>query len=283
MRTSGVGAVGSVLVVFLVLLPLSAAADPDDLGFFTDTEFQRIFDSASLPGVNASEEAPAITGDSDLDARIRGLAEDRGYRLRGVVTAELSHVDGVALHPDAAEAWVSLRDAALDAGHTLRLISGYRSVQTQRSMFLRDLRGLTDSSIEALLSRMAPPGYSKHHTGHAVDITQHGFRAGEFHRSPAWAWLTADNAFNAKRFGFVPSYPSGGILQGPDPEPWEWTFVGVEALSHRNRGTQVERSPSISLLIEDYAHLVPCCRRWQDQSSPPGPLFGPGQPGVDPR
>ena len=39
--------------------------------------------------------------------------------------------------------------------------------------------------------------------------------------------MSADNYAAAKVFGFVPSYPVGATAIGPDPEPWEFTYVGV--------------------------------------------------------
>src|SRR5690606_25521512 len=38
------------------------------------------------------------------------------------------------------------------------------------------------------------------------------------------------NYANAKRFGFIPSYPPDGGKQGPEPEPWEFVWVGVEVI-----------------------------------------------------
>lgn len=245
----------------LIFVALPATGDAGDIATFTDSEFQRVFDSVDLPGVAPAGPAPSITGDIDLDARIRLLAEDRGYRLRPTADTELVDVEGVLLHPDAAEAWRALQATARDAGHSLRIISGYRSIETQKALFLRRLGGVGHSAIDATLAQVAPPGYSKHHTGHAIDITQRGYRAGQFHRSSGWLWLTDDNAMNAKRFGFIPSYPPDAPRQGPDPEPWEWTYVGVEVL--RQGPSQPERMGvsgfTSSLLLEDVRRLV----RWR--------------------
>ena len=40
----------------------------------------------------------------------------------------------------------------------------------------------------------------------------------------------ADNFYNAKRFGFIPSYPDDLNAQGPNPEPWEFVWVGVDLI-----------------------------------------------------
>lgn len=183
------------------------------------------------PGALAAESLPAphlpeITGNPAVDEAIRHRAEERGYRPRLDEPTTLVAVDGQLLTPEAARAWERLQEAAVAAGHHLRLISGYRSPSAQRSLFLRRFRGSSPAGIDATLRWTAPPGYSKHHTGEALDITVRGVRAGAFGSSRAHAWLSADACRNARIHGFAPSYPAGGPPQGPEPEPWEWVYVG---------------------------------------------------------
>ena len=52
----------------------------------------------------------------------------------------------------------------------------------------------------------------------------------DFGSTRAYEWLSSDNYLNAKRFGFIPSYPQGAGKQGPDPEPWEYVWVGEDRL-----------------------------------------------------
>ncbi|MDP3984061.1 MAG: S-layer homology domain-containing protein, partial [Acidimicrobiia bacterium] len=63
-----------------------------------------------------------------------------------------------------------------------------------------------------------------------IDITQRGYDKGTFGSSPAFQWLAADNYYNDKRFGFNPSYPPDATRQGPNPVPWEYTWLGVETI-----------------------------------------------------
>ena len=164
----------------------------------------------------------------DVDTRIRTLAELRGYRVRPTTTDPLVVIDGQRLSVEAAQAWDSLKAAAAAQGHRLQLIAGYRDYSTQRRLFLSRLPGFSDEDIRRCLRWSAPPGYSKHHTAKAIDITVSGIRAGRFATTSAYEWLTADAYRNARRFGFAPSYPANGSNYGPDPEPWEWIFVGLE-------------------------------------------------------
>jgi D-alanyl-D-alanine carboxypeptidase len=79
------------------------------------------------------------------------------------------------------------------------------------------------------LAWSAPPGYSKHHTGYVIDLALPGQDHNAFGRSAAYQWLIADNYLVLKSFGFVPSYPEEGPPQGPNPEAWEYAFVGGAA------------------------------------------------------
>lgn len=176
----------------------------------------------------SSSNSPMITGSVDVDMRIRALAEDRGYRPRPITSDPLVMIDGQRLSVEAAQAWNSLKAAASAQGHRLHLIAGYRDHSTQRRLFLSRLGGFSDEAIRRCLRWSAPPGYSKHHSAKAIDITVSGIRAGRFATTSAYEWLTADGYRNARRFGFAPSYPADGGHYGPDPEPWEWIFVGWE-------------------------------------------------------
>lgn len=184
----------------------------------------------ATPVAGAAETAlalPEITGDGTVDEAIRRQAEERGYLPRLDEPATLVAIDGVLLEPETAAAWRNLKEAAAAAGHHLRLIAGYRSPAAQRSLFLGRFRNASRAGIDATLRWTAPPGYSKHHTGRAIDITVRGVRAGRFGATAAHDWLSDNGGRNARLHGFVASYPPDGPSQGPEPEPWEWVFVGL--------------------------------------------------------
>lgn len=199
---------------------------------------------AQLPNLNPPGLPGVITGSPTLDSRIWEIAFARGYEMRQTPSTTLAVQDGYAMQPLTATAWEALQAAAAAAGHNIVVHSGYRSVTTQRAIFNSKLVGSSDAAINSVLDYSAPPGASRHHTGYALDIKVFGGTIGGFVSTPAFAWLSANNYLNAKRFGFVPSYPSGVPLQGPKPEPWEYVYVGVELMQdsdefffYRNDGT----------------------------------------------
>ena len=123
------------------------------------------------------------------------------------------------LVPMAAEAWRSLKAAALADGIDLFIASAFRSIDRQCEIVRRKLE--TGLSIEETLTICQPPGFSEHHTGRAVDLSTPGTRAleVEFDQTAAFAWLTK----RAAEFSYYLSYPVGNHL-GFQYEPWHWCF-----------------------------------------------------------
>jgi len=214
----------------------STSAAQQDAGMrrFSAQQFKDLLDAVRLPNLVDIADAPTITGDTRTDERIREIAEDRGYRLQPVVASldELVSVEQKLLQPEAARAYGTLSAAAREAGHQLILRSAYRGFDVQRVLLFRHLKEpFTSERIRRALRVVAPPGYSRHQTGYAVDLETPGYGINTFKYSDAYAWLAADNFLEAKTHGFIPSYPAGVENQGPDPEPWEFFYVGVDNLA----------------------------------------------------
>lgn len=123
------------------------------------------------------------------------------------------------LTPPAARAWRALRDAAVEDEVVLFLVSAFRSVARQIELVERKLAA--GVPIEDIVAVLAPPGFSEHHTGRAVDVGTPGCPPAEveFDRTTAFRWLRA----NAERFGFFLSYPPDNRM-GYQYEPWHWCY-----------------------------------------------------------
>jgi len=130
----------------------------------------------------------------------------------------------IRLQPEAARQFLAMQEAARARGIVLVALSGYRSFDEQKYLFfqIKQNRG-QDARERAKVS--APPGYSEHHTGYALDIgdgeatdthIQESFEA-----TAAFAWLEA----NATSYGFELSFPRNNE-QGISYEPWHWRYVG---------------------------------------------------------
>jgi zinc D-Ala-D-Ala carboxypeptidase len=126
------------------------------------------------------------------------------------------------LDQDAAAALDQLVAAAKANGVSIVSISGFRTIAQQEKLFERQIQRQGSEAAAATLS--APPGYSEHHTGYAIDIGD-GTRPKtdvkfEFEDTSAYQWM----ASNAKRYGFELSYPRNNV-QGVSFEPWHWRFA----------------------------------------------------------
>jgi D-alanyl-D-alanine carboxypeptidase len=128
------------------------------------------------------------------------------------------------LRIQAADAYLSMSAAAQKEHITLTPISGFRSQKEQESLFFKKAQAQSLRPQERA-EVSAPPGYSEHHTGYAIDIGD-GSRPDldlqvSFESSPAFGWLKR----HAARFGFELSFPPGNA-QGVTYEPWHWRYVG---------------------------------------------------------
>ncbi len=164
-----------------------------------------------------------------MNEKIKALCEELGIGeelliARGFVEYPEAPVLAIAeidadgrrfeLEPEAAAAWRQLRAAAAREHVELWLVSAFRSIDYQAKIIRYKLNKQQD--LEQILAVSAPPGFSEHHTGRAVDINS---LEPEFEHSAAFDWLKR----NAERFGFYLSYPRDNAM-GYQFEPWHWCY-----------------------------------------------------------
>lgn len=213
-----------------------------------EEQFVERYYEVSFPGAERITRAPEITGTEAVDTHIQRLAEERGYRLQYTPTGPLQNINGEELQPEAIKAWKNMRQAARDDGIYIGLVSGHRSVQTQRVIFDSQFRrrakeeqgspytaeqitgGEADAVIDAVLREYSIPGYSKHHSGYTIDINDTAANRpfDEFGETEAFTWLSKNDYAQARKFGFLPSYPEGVDKLGPEAELWEYVWVGTD-------------------------------------------------------
>ena len=113
-----------------------------------------------------------------------------------------------------------------EAGLTLLARSGYRSYQTQISLYDRYV---SQNGTEKADTFSARAGHSEHQTGLAMDVTADSVNrqlVTDFGLTPEGIWLKE----NAHRFGYIIRYLEGREDEtGYQYEPWHIRYVGVEA------------------------------------------------------
>lgn len=171
-------------------------------------------DATRVPVVEGIEELPGS------DGRLLGHFP---YPEAGV--AQLVPVEaGIELHRDAAISLDAMRRAAAADGIDLRLLSGYRSQELQKSIFF-DVKSERNQTAAERAKVSAPPGYSEHSTGYAVDLGDGDDPATNlseaFEQTLAFRWLQD----HAASYHFTMSFPAVNS-QGVSYEPWHWRFEG---------------------------------------------------------
>lgn len=204
---------------------------------FSGDELRLFYDNLVQTGTERVATPAYITGNDVADTIIRSEAELRGYKLRSFASVDLTLVDGMEVQQPVAGNWTAFKSEMATKGLNIQMTSGYRSIDNQRDLFLQRMReaglseqevidGTDQEALDEVLTRAAPPGYSKHHTGYTIDIWCIGWDFYNFGESDCFDEISKDNYALAKKHGFIPSYPDTATLQGPSPEAWEYLWVG---------------------------------------------------------
>ena len=134
----------------------------------------------------------------------------------------------IEVHIDMRESLLNMREEAKKEGIYLVFLSGFRSIKLQNDIFY-SLKSLRNQEAVERARVSAPPGYSEHSTGFAVDIGDATQRETdfetEFENTEAFRWLIK----NAAKFHFKLSFNKNNRYI--DYEPWHWRYEGsIDAL-----------------------------------------------------
>ena len=150
-------------------------------------------------------------------------------------------IPGFQMQPDAAAAYKRMSRAAAADGVDLIVLSTFRSIELQREIFF-DIKAQRNQTALERAKVSAPPGYSEHSTGFAIDVGDADRPSSDFEESfeetPSFQWLKR----NAHRFHFTMSFPRGNA-QGVSYEPWHWRYEGsADALKQFEASQRFQRS-----------------------------------------
>ena len=120
----------------------------------------------------------------------------------------------IYITPETKKALVKMAEAAKKDGISLIVDSGFRSIWYQKQIIRRRLEA--GEKYEKLISFVAPPGYSEHHSARAVDFVPSEAR---FAHTDIYKWLKK----NAAEFGFYETYPEDATGFTPW-ESWHWVY-----------------------------------------------------------
>ena len=134
----------------------------------------------------------------------------------------------IEVHVDMRDSLLKMREEAKKDGIYLVFLSGYRSINLQNDIFY-SLKSIRNQEAAERARVSAPPGYSEHSTGFAIDIGDATQRETdfetEFENTDAFRWLIKNSA----KFHFKLSFNKENKFI--DYEPWHWRYEGsIEAL-----------------------------------------------------
>ena len=146
------------------------------------------------------------------------VPEVRQAQVKGKVR-EMRHDAAAALEE-------MFADCIKETGKSLYTVSGYRSYQTQASIYSRKLSNVNGSHKRAD-EYVARAGASEHQLGLAMDIGWEDYQgtSNKFPRTKAGKWCTE----NCWKYGFILRYQEGwDEITGYKAEEWHFRYVGKE-------------------------------------------------------
>lgn len=169
-----------------------------------------------------SPSTPNDTVKEDIPENILGHLP---YEQAPVEELKNINQDGsIRLREKAATKFLQMQQDAKRQGVILTPISGFRTISDQEYLFF-EIKAKRKQDVSKRAEVSAPPGYSEHHTGYAIDIGDGNAPATNlstnFDKTSAYQWLEK----NAAKYSFELSFPKGN-LQGISYEPWHWRYVG---------------------------------------------------------
>lgn len=197
----------------------------------TDTDYYKLSDGTFIHADYLSEnETAEVTENESGDDYI--AVSKTGYTIER--KNGITYVDGImianktyslpksydpGITNEAASALKEMQNAAAAEGLSLYVVSGYRSYQTQESVYAGWVNRDGKEQADTYSSR---PGHSDHQTGYSYDLNS---LEQSFANTKEGKWL----AEHCAEFGFIIRYPEGKeMYTGYIYEPWHVRYIGKE-------------------------------------------------------
>jgi D-alanyl-D-alanine carboxypeptidase len=144
------------------------------------------------------------------------VSED--YEPKSLVTIEGNYVST----PATAEAYHDMLAEMEENNLKVYIVSSYRDIKYQTTLYNNYMKNDSKENVDTYSAR---PGYSEHHTGRALDISQVQNNLDVFEGSEEAKWVYE----NCYRYGFIVRYKAEQMdVTGYIFEPWHIVYVGKE-------------------------------------------------------
>ncbi len=211
--------ISSIILSILLYTFFAEASSGDTMSLSSSTETENRNTLAIFPSLFPRSE------DTDIDvftSRYIWLS-DKSYIPPDLLGIEdLSYIEEAGrkskLRKEAHDAlWLLAKAFYKEFDAPLVVISGYRSAEYQQRMW--DL-GKCNATL------CAPPGYSEHQLGLAIDIFD-ATTEEEYYKNPKYRRYIAWLRDHAHEYGWHQSYQNGEYIDAYEIEPWHWRYLGV--------------------------------------------------------
>lgn len=188
--------------------------------------------SPTLEALDSESLAPEFSNETTFEAISTTVTAYGHYPYEEAASEKLMMISSYGfgeyqrfefMEETAARALMKMIYAARDEKIWIIPASGFRNFDIQNELFQDQIK--KQGSIEAASLISAPPGYSEHHTGFAIDLADGNYPnqdiTAEFAKTEAFFWLSK----HASDYGFEMSFPENNP-QGVNYEPWHWRYIG---------------------------------------------------------
>lgn len=141
---------------------------------------------------------------------------DKTYQVKDLINTSSSYsYANNKLNKETYEAFKKLANDAKKEGHTILILSSYRTYEYQEKLWNRD----KDDNY------VARAGSSEHQTGFAMDVAEYQDVNDSFKDTESFKWMQV----NAHKYGFILRYPEHKEnITGYLYEPWHYRYLGVD-------------------------------------------------------
>lgn len=193
-------------------------------GGYTNQDLSKLSNLTPVPPVDPvpTDPVPPVEPEPTLPDPLLTKVINKKHPIEPLSYVPTDLVDsgnGTRLRKEASEALSKMKAAAVIDGVTLTPQSGFRSFETQTTVYNNYV---AKDGKEKADTYSARPGHSEHQTGLTMDFAP---IEDSFANLPSFLWLTT----HAYKYGFILRYPSDKTeITGYMYEPWHWRYIGVE-------------------------------------------------------
>src|SRR5690606_11516948 len=144
------------------------------------------------------------------------------------------------LQENAYNSFLKMQEDALKEGIAIKIVSGYRNFDKQKSIWERKYKLFTsqglspEKAISKIIEYSTIPGTSRHHWGTDIDIIDSGKKYNgdalvpdKFHGNGPFCKLKEWLDENANKYGFYLVYTDNANRKGFKYEPWHYSYAPI--------------------------------------------------------